>query len=258
MGKLSLTGNSATRSRLAVLGPAFSPADVGNLWAWFDASNAASITESSGAVSQWNDLSGNGRHVTQSTGGNKPTTNSRSINGLNVLDFDGGDFIARTAAIGFTTGAYTVCMFIGSDADSSSFLRFMSFHNGSGNDYDSNNAFTITQGNASAQMTIFQGSVNLAAGGASGATPIATWIVRKDTGTNQYQITGSAVLSAQTTNSSSGTANGGFVFGAGYESGVLGTNPFNGPIGEIIIYSAAISDANRTAIQNYLVAKWGA
>jgi len=40
---------------------------------WFDADNAGSITASGGAVSQWNDLSGNARHATQATGGLKFT-----------------------------------------------------------------------------------------------------------------------------------------------------------------------------------------
>jgi hypothetical protein len=44
------------------------------LKAWYKADDAASITSSSGAVSQWNDKSGNGNHVVQATGTAKPTT----------------------------------------------------------------------------------------------------------------------------------------------------------------------------------------
>lgn len=68
---------------------AWTPASLPNLVAWYDASDAASITSSGGAVSQWNDKSGNGHHLTQSTSNLKPTTGTRTLNGLNVIDFDG-------------------------------------------------------------------------------------------------------------------------------------------------------------------------
>jgi hypothetical protein len=61
--------------------------------AWYDASDTSSIAESGGAVSQWNDKSGNGYDLLQSTAGNKPTTGTVTQNGLNVLSFDGGDYL---------------------------------------------------------------------------------------------------------------------------------------------------------------------
>ncbi len=56
---------------------------------WLDASDTATITESSGAVSQWDDKSGNGRHMKQATAANQPTTGSTTANGLNTISFDG-------------------------------------------------------------------------------------------------------------------------------------------------------------------------
>jgi hypothetical protein len=55
---------------------------------WVDASDTDTITESSGKVSQWDDKSGNGYDLTQATAAKKPTTGTRTLNGLNVLDFD--------------------------------------------------------------------------------------------------------------------------------------------------------------------------
>jgi hypothetical protein len=57
--------------------------------AWFDASDLSTITESAGSVSQWNDKSGNSNNATESDPAKQPTIKNRSINGLNVLDFDG-------------------------------------------------------------------------------------------------------------------------------------------------------------------------
>lgn len=55
---------------------------------WLDASDKSTITHSSGSVSQWSDKSGNDANATQGTGSKQPTTGTRTLNGLNVIDFD--------------------------------------------------------------------------------------------------------------------------------------------------------------------------
>ncbi len=56
---------------------------------WLDAADAGTVTHSGGAVSQWDDRSGNGRHATQVTGGNQPGYVLAEQNALNVIRFDG-------------------------------------------------------------------------------------------------------------------------------------------------------------------------
>jgi hypothetical protein len=58
---------------------------------WLDAADAATVTTVSGAVSQWNDKSGNARHATQSTAGNRPAYSSTGFNSLPGIAFDGTD-----------------------------------------------------------------------------------------------------------------------------------------------------------------------
>lgn len=65
----------------------WSPAQLTNPVSWYDASDTATITASSNAVSQWNDKIGT-NHLTQGTGANQPTTGS-TINGKNVVTFNG-------------------------------------------------------------------------------------------------------------------------------------------------------------------------
>jgi len=60
-------------------------------FAWYDAADTATITESGGAVSQWDDKSGNGRHVSQGTASRQPITGTRTLNNKNVLDFVSAD-----------------------------------------------------------------------------------------------------------------------------------------------------------------------
>lgn len=64
---------------------AWSPLDLPDLVAWYDASNTASITESGGVVSQLDDLSGHGLHLSQATSAHRPTLTT--INGLSALQF---------------------------------------------------------------------------------------------------------------------------------------------------------------------------
>jgi hypothetical protein len=66
----------------------WSPANITTAL-WLDAADASTIAESGGAVSQWNDKSGNGRHAIQTTSGNRPTVSTAALNGKNVIAFNG-------------------------------------------------------------------------------------------------------------------------------------------------------------------------
>lgn len=79
----------------------FSPLELAPK-AWYDASDTSTITESGGAVSQWNDKSGSGFHVSQATAASQPTTGSFTLGGLNVIRFDGGDVLAGSTASDWT------------------------------------------------------------------------------------------------------------------------------------------------------------
>lgn len=75
----------------------FAPGSDAALLGWWDASDAATITASGGLVSNWADKAG-GAGLAQSFGAWKPSTGSRLLNGLNVLDFDGSRFLERARA----------------------------------------------------------------------------------------------------------------------------------------------------------------
>lgn len=78
----------------------WTPAQISTLL-WFDASDAANLSLSGSAIDQWNDLSGNGNHVTQSTAGNKPTYNTtdKTIGGLGVVSYGTDDYLAKTGGL---------------------------------------------------------------------------------------------------------------------------------------------------------------
>lgn len=87
----------------------FSPSDLLNLEAWYKAD--AGITTVSSAVSVWADQSGNGRDVTQGVVSSRPAYGSVTLNGINVLSFDGTEFL-NSASISshnfWHTGSSTV------------------------------------------------------------------------------------------------------------------------------------------------------
>ena len=71
-----------------VLDDFFNPSNITTATneAWYDASDTSTITSAANLVSQWDDKSPNGRDATQGTGSSQPSTGTRTINGLNVMD----------------------------------------------------------------------------------------------------------------------------------------------------------------------------
>lgn len=79
---------------------AWTPADLAVApYLWLDASNSGSISHTANAVDTWSDISGNGRNFTGS-GATRPTTNTVTQNGLNVIDF-AADYLNNATAGGF-------------------------------------------------------------------------------------------------------------------------------------------------------------
>jgi hypothetical protein len=95
-------------------GLGWSPALISTT-AWYDTSDASTIIESSGLVSQLDDKSGTLNHLIQGNGANQPVTNSRSLNTLNVLDFNGSKLLEH---LSFNLPSSNVAIFIVAGVDS--------------------------------------------------------------------------------------------------------------------------------------------
>jgi hypothetical protein len=70
--------------------PLWTPEDITTL-VWYDAADASTIIDAdeNGSVEQWNDKKGGGGNLIQTNESARPATGVRTLNGLNVLDFDG-------------------------------------------------------------------------------------------------------------------------------------------------------------------------
>lgn len=101
-GPLTLLGAGKPASGAAVL---WTPANYsgGELESWHDPSEPGGLTVSGGAVSQDDDLSGNGYHDTQGFGPLQPAIAAADLNGLDVEDFAGGKSFGSTLPSDATT-----------------------------------------------------------------------------------------------------------------------------------------------------------
>jgi hypothetical protein len=78
---------------------------------WLDAADVATVTLNGSTVSQWNDKSGNSRHVSQATAGQQPTWNATGLNSKPTLVFDGSNDILLNQNAG-SIGVTNISMFV--------------------------------------------------------------------------------------------------------------------------------------------------
>ena len=89
---------------------------------WYKADDAGTITSSATLVSQWNDKAGGDENLTQATSGNRPRTGTRTMNGRNVLDFDGGDWLGASTNLPLPLTTFVVAQ---SDIATTAIHRFL-------------------------------------------------------------------------------------------------------------------------------------
>lgn len=91
-------------------GGGFSPTSIAGCILWLKAD--AGVTQSGGAVSQWDDQSGEDNHVAQSTAGRKPTysASDSEFNNLPSISFDGGDTLFTANSLDYGAQALFLVM----------------------------------------------------------------------------------------------------------------------------------------------------
>ena len=92
---------------------------------WLDAADASTVTTVSGAVSQWNDKSGNGRHASQSTSGARPALQAAQLNNKSVIFFSPTttpDYLDTFTSPISGTGSYSIFSLAQTSSSSFSYL----------------------------------------------------------------------------------------------------------------------------------------
>lgn len=213
-----------------------------NLVAWYDSSYTTGITDAGGGkVSQWNDRSGNGWNATQSTDANRPFTGTRTINGINVLDFDGSRWLASSCPMQpRPISSFHVSLW---DGPSGSHYMSLGSNGGLGTWFSGFQLYTVKDDT----IGLF---VNPALKVTPGS-PYARVDVLNASTVDQY-FNGDSTLG--NSNSTALTA------GATLEIGRSPLEPsfrWDGAIAEVAIYSSALSSADATSLVAYARSKWG-
>lgn len=234
-----------------------------NLWTperidtalWLDAADASTITLNGSNVSQWDDKSGNSRHVSQASAIRQPTYNATGLNSKPTIDFDGSNDFPKNATFQ-PAGAVSCFLVFNRDTTGGTFVNtqrtngIFEISGGFGGEY-TNITFTATgdiDPGPSLGFDIAGGGTNQNAilgvqYDGSGSTA-ADFVARLD-GSNQ-SIVNSGPLAF--------LSESGFTIGA---RPVQDLSFYNGRISELIFIQSQAPLLDVQKIEGYLAHKWG-
>lgn len=219
-----------TWPRPVASGGAWAPTDLAGLVAWWDASDTATITDTSGAVSAWADKSTNEYSLAQASPTKQPTTGATTLNSLNVVTLDGGDDLVSSVAIA-QSQPFTIAA-VWKDTPGNS-----RWYASAGN--------TVQYGSA---LGIYAGT-----GFLNGPAYTAnTWAY------STHIYNGSSSV-ARLNGSAGSTGNPGStnMSGSLWLGSRSGSFYLTGAVAELIVASGALSGTDLTSLETYLADKWG-
>jgi hypothetical protein len=265
---MSLLGIIAS-SKLGIPDPG-SP--VAGYYAWYDAADTSTISLSGSNVTQWNDKSGNGYHLTQGTDSRRPQSGTRTMNTRNVLDYsENVDTLVASTAANWT--------FLSNSTGSTAFIvwEIDTLPSVLGNPF----VFLFTRGgstgdgpgyavqisgatNGTLNAVNIQGDnicVNTSTSTSSVNTPVV-WTIKSDPNNGTaadkssiFKNSGSAEKNNVTTGTPSANTPVQPLRVGDYADG--GTLGIDGKLAEIIIYSGILNATDTTTNIDYLKTKWG-
>ena len=271
--KTNYTSSEIASSAVTTNAPPIDPATL-SPQLWLDASDATTITASSGSVSQWNNKGSLG-NFTQATSASQPTTGVTTLNSLNVINFD-SDFL--TAANqnewkflhdGTKYEIFSVIK-IGTIANPNTRYRF--FGNGDGTP-DIGVFLIYDDRSSSSNNDKLLYGVNR---GVSGTSAVVNFTANDYWTPNEFNIlsvytdpsnataadrseirtNGGSLVNNNTQTNAVSSSNPSFALQIG--STGRNTDPLVGSIAELIIISGAnVTSQNRTDLIDYLANKWG-
>ena len=198
---------------------------VAGALAWWDASDASTITASAGTVSQWRDKSGNLRHLAVTSGA--PKTGIRTQNGLNVIDLVAEQLDSPVVT---QVQPITILAAMANDASWGSLLAHIS----------GGSPPSMTTGNG--QWSMYAG-LSLVDGAYDSAAHVWTCLFKSTT--SQMWLDGVSKVT-------------GDAWSTGYTGhGVRIGTGWNGMLAELVIYPKELTTPERQSVETYLKTKWG-
>jgi len=236
----SNSNRNVKSSRYAVISE---PSIVAGAVAWYDASDASTITESGGLVSKWADKSGNGNDLTESSA--KPTTGAESLNGRNVLSFGGSQqLVGPDAVVPVSATPYTIFAVWKASGNSQALLGMGINSNGKAlNIHIWSSGELMHTWYGVDQYSIPFGSVDAHLSVAQFDDVSGVMLTKKDDLSESGSVYGKNTTAAN--------------FTVGNIQSYAYSGPLNGLIAEIIIYHTVLTPAEIAANEAYLKTKWG-
>jgi hypothetical protein len=211
---------------------------------WLDAADASTIVLNGSTVSQWNDKSGNGRHVVQATAANQPPYDAAGINGkgaLNITTAPRWLLYSDTS-----TGAEATIATIGSPVDLTSNSRMAGLVTTT-TSTDARKSFAPASDGSFRYDGANNPGVPLPAGTQIRvSTRTATDAIDWRNGSFGFQATPPTDPIMRN-----------FVAGNAIVLDSLALGTFTGLIGEVVVTYTAISTTDRQKLEGYLAWKWG-
>jgi hypothetical protein len=255
-----LTAASAVSLSLTILPPSggasptpspgptssYNPTTIANDALWLDANDNSTITAASGAVSQWNDKSGNALNVAQSTSADRPTT--ATMQGHGAMAFNTQWLDSSTATL---TGTAFSVFYVGSFGAQSNagggYAAVIGMSSGaSGIDVGMSGTTTVTQiasypGAAlkTASTVVTQNAPGIFGYMSDGGTGVPAF----DYDGTMETTTAQTIVTATANTYIGDTAPG-------------GGRSFTGMLGEMLVYNRAVTSTERQKIEGYLACKW--
>ena len=224
--------------------------DQTNLLLWLDGSDESTLSiGATDNVYQWNDKSNYGNHVTQSSNTLQPTYNSRTLNELNVLDFNSD---VLDAGININRSVMAKCtVFIVYATDNTSHASNTAIWGQDNGGWD--RFVVLTHSAGSARWAVSNGSTGVSISDIDNTDPLVL-----STHFDQGVASGSFayVNGALSATFTEGSGTGNSEFGIGSIS-TVGTTPLDGYIAEFLLISNTISESERQKVEGYLAWKWG-
>lgn len=221
----------------------FNPKSITGLQLWLDAADSSTITTGTG-VSEWRDKSATGSKWAQTTGNNQPATGTQTLNGKNVIVFDGSND-SLSAVTPLSTSMPLSFFIVQRIVAKTSFG--MTYTTSTTSD-----AWNIRQSGSTGGLNIVANNsivINLSPEDRTGISDLLSWVVPSSGNSvlrrngTQLTLDGPTLKPVLTGTHYLGRRSDGFYF--------------NGWIAEVIAYSTELSASQRSSVEKYLAKKWG-
>lgn len=225
-----------------------------NLEVWYNAPDAASISIQSGGVGAWANTGNSTSHDWNSSGGNRPTYVSNIKNGLPAVNFAGNQFLTINPVAYLNGLAGTTLALVFKSSSTATGIRYATATDQTGFTWGQNGTTSWIGGFAGATYT-----VNTVPVDTNWHHVVITFDGTQTGNANKIKVRLDAIDNVLTFTGTAGTAttNNGYFYGGGKGTNATNaTSTWIGDIGEVLIWTRALTISEVLAVEQYFTNKW--